>query len=409
MTHAPAVDASRERRPLRLLLVSHSLSGGGAERFAATLAAHLDREKFAPAIAVATDRATYRVPDDVRVTRLGYRGLVTLPRTIARLRRTIAAERPDVVLSNVLSTNCLTGAALTGLGGGSPGGPGPAWVARIGNAPEHGDPPLHALWARRLYPRAARVITNSRGLARAFVRYYPGVPERLVESVANPTDFDRLDELAAAPPPAVSEGRGPGERSRPVRVVWVGRLEPQKRPDLAIEVMMRVRRDLAGAHDVRLSLCGKGPLRSRLERRIAEAALGEAVELTGFLNNPFPMMRAADLFLSTSDFEGLPNALIEAQGLGLPAVATRCPYGPDEVVDDGETGLLAAPGDADALAAAVAALAADRERRERFGRAAAERARERFGLASVVPRWEAILEQAAGCRVSGGSGEEEGA
>lgn len=401
MTNAPAVDASGERRPLRLLLVSHSLSGGGAERFAATLATRLDRRRFAPAIAVATDRVTYPVPEDVAVTPLGYRGLASLPRTVARLRRLIDTERPDVVLSNVLSTNCLTGAALYGLLGPFLSGPtapegngdGPAWVARIGNAPELGDPLLHALWARRLYPRARRVIANSRGLAGAFVRYYPGVPERRVESVANPTDFDRLDELAAAGPWEPSrEADAPG---RPVRLVWVGRLVPQKRPDLAVEVIARARRVLAGTWDLRLSICGDGPLRSRLEQQIAAASLGDVVELTGFLENPFPMIRSADLFLSTSDFEGLPNALIEAQGLGLPAVATRCPYGPDEVVDDGETGLLTAPGDADGLAGAVAVLARDRERRERFGRAAAGCARERFGLAGVVPRWEEVLERAA--------------
>ena len=61
-------------------------------------------------------------------------------------------------------------------------------------------------------------------------------------------------------------------------------------------------------------------------------------------------MADADLLLSTSDFEGLPNALIEAQGLGLPAVATRCPFGPDEIVVDGVTGLLVPVGDAEALA-----------------------------------------------------------
>lgn len=396
MTDRAAVDAPGERRPFRVLLVSHSLSGGGAERFAATLARHLDRRRFAPSIAVAVDRVTYPVPEDVPVARLGYRGVPSLPGTAARLRRLIRADRPDLVLSNVLSTNCLGGAALFGLlglaGGGAGVGAGrPAWVARVGNAPEHGDPFLQAFWARRLYPRSERVVTNSRGLAGAFLRYYPGVPERLVESIPNPTDFGRLDERAGARGAARSQG----DPSRPVRLVWVGRLVPQKRPDLAVAVLVRARRALAGRCDLRLSVCGDGPLRGRIEEQIARESVGDAVELTGFLENPFPMMRDADLFLSTSDFEGLPNALIEAQGLGVPAVATRCPYGPDEVVDDGETGLLAAPGDAEALAAAVVDLATDRERRERFGRVGAERTRERFGLVHVVPRWEALLERAA--------------
>ena len=113
------------RRPARILLVTHSLSGGGAERFVATLAARLDRSRFAPSIVAATARATYPIPDDVPVTALGYRGVATLPRTVLRLRRAIARAAPDLVLSNVLSTNCLTGAALAGreprAGGGARG------------------------------------------------------------------------------------------------------------------------------------------------------------------------------------------------------------------------------------------------------------------------------------------------
>ena len=109
-------------------------------------------------------------------------------------------------------------------------------------------------------------------------------------------------------------------------------------------------------------------------------------------------MADADLFLSTSDFEGLPNALIEAQGLGLPAVATRCPFGPDEIVDDGVTGLLVPVGDAEALAGAVAELARDPERRRRMGEAARRRARERFGVEAVVPRWEAAMDEVLGGR-----------
>jgi glycosyltransferase involved in cell wall biosynthesis len=102
-------------------------------------------------------------------------------------------------------------------------------------------------------------------------------------------------------------------------------------------------------------------------------------------------MARADLFVLTSDYEGSPNALIEAQGIGVPAVATDCAYGPAEIVDDGETGLLVPPGDDDALAAAVDALLADAPRRAAMGRAARSRARERHDAAAVVRRLEAHL------------------
>lgn len=382
---------------LRVLLVSHSLGGGGAERFAATLAARLDRERFRPAVCVATDGGAYPVPADVPVTDLGYRGLRDLPGAVVRLARHLRRERPDVVLSNVLSTNCLTGAALALVR------ERPPWVARVGNAPEHGDPRLQRLFARRAYRRADRIVTNSRGLREGFLRYYPGLQEERCLALPNPTDFEEIDRRAAEALPGELRARlGDDLAPGVARLLWVGRLGPQKRPDLALECLARLRglRGETGGPespvDARLWMCGEGPWRGRLERRAEVLGLAGAVRFLGFLDNPFPLMRAADLFLLTSDFEGLPNALIEAQGLGLPAVATRCPYGPDEVVADGETGVLVPPGDAEALAVAAAALLGDPERRRAMGEAASRRARELFGLPRVLPRWEALLEEAAG-------------
>lgn len=369
---------AEEQGRLRVLVVTHSVSGGGAERFAVNLAAGLDRGRFAPSLCSVIDRVTYPVPGDVAVTTLGYRGLHHLPRTLLALRRRIAAESPDLVLSNVLSTNCLAGGALAGLS------PRPAWVARVGNAPGIADPPLQRLWARAVYPRAQALVCNSRGMVEAFRRRYPRAAQR-VTSLPNPTDFAALDRLAAAEP-AVEPGGGA------LALLAVGRLTRQKRPDLLLDVLVRVRERV----DARLWVCGEGPLRRDLEARIVELGLGGSVALLGFCENPFALMRRAALFLLASDFEGLPNALIEAQGLGLPAVTTRCPYGPDEIVDEGVSGRLVPAGDAEAMARAVLELAADQEGRRRMGEAARQRTRERFGAARVLPAWEALLAGAAG-------------
>ncbi len=362
---------------IRVLVVTHSLTTGGAERFASNLVTALDRRRFAPSVCLVTDRATYPLADDVPATTLGYRGLHHLPRSISRLRRQIAAERPDVVLSNVLSTNCLTGGALAGLADPTP------WVARIGLAPELGEPLVQRLWARRCYPLARAVVSNSERMLESFVRFYPQTRGRC-RSLPNPTDFERLDRLAAEPP--AREPRGEAT------LLAVGRLTRQKRPDLMLEALAEVRRHF----DARLWLCGDGPLRPAVERRIGELGLDGAVELLGFCDNPFALMRSADLFVLTSDCEGLPNALIEAQGLGLPAVATRCPYGPDEIVGDGVTGRLVPTGDPSSAARAIVEILGDPEQRRRMGAAAERRARERYDVARVVPQWEELLAEVAG-------------
>ncbi len=362
--------------PARLLVVTHSLSVGGAERFAANLVTALDRRRFAPSLCLVTERSTYPLPDDVPVSTLGYRGLWDLPRALLALRRLIAAERPDLVLSNVVSTNCLTGGALRGLR------QRPPWVARIGMAPGIGEPRHQQIFSRAVYPVARTCVVNAEEMLGPFERFYPGTAGRCV-SIPNPTDFAELDRRAAEPPAR--------ERSGVPTLLFVGRLKPQKRPDVLLEALARVRQK----RDARLWLCGDGPLRADVERRIGELGLGGAVDLLGFVDNPFALMREADLFVLTSDFEGLPNVLIEAQGLGLPAVATRCPFGPGEIVDDGVTGRLVETGDAVGAARAIVEILSDRQRLGTMAGAAAERARRRYDLPRVMPRWERLLAQAS--------------
>jgi glycosyltransferase involved in cell wall biosynthesis len=218
-------------------------------------------------------------------------------------------------------------------------------------------------------------------MAMAVERRYPGTAGRIV-SIPNPTDFNALERLSQGEVPSGAR-RKDGEKV----LLVVGRLSDQKRVDVALRVLAQLGR----RQPVRLWVLGRGPLESELRRLATELGVSEVVDWLGFCDNPFPLMRHADLFLSTSDFEGLPNALIEAQGLGLPAVATRCPYGPSEIVDEGVTGSLVAPGDIEGLVAAAEDWLTSSERRATASSAAAERARATFDLAVVMPQWEKLL------------------
>lgn len=378
-------------RRIRLLVVSHSLSGGGAERFAGHLLRHLSRDRFEPVACLAVDRVTYEVPDDVEIHTLSYRNLAHLPRAFLTLRRWIEQHRPDLVLSNVLSTNCLTGGALR------TARHRPPWVARIGNDPNRGDPPLQRMWARRVYPKAARVVTNSRGLEAVVHDVYPGTYGKTV-AIPNPTDFEALDRLASQSPEGAVAALPEAFEDGEARLLWMGRLEPQKRPDVALEALARVRKEL----DARLWICGEGSLEASMKARAEELGLADAVHFLGFVDNPFPWVSKADLFWLTSDHEGLPNALIETQGLGLPAVATRCPHGPDEIVDDGVTGRLVPMENPDAVARATLEILSDPESRRFLAVAARRTARQRFALDAVMPRWEKLLLQAAGATLEAG-------
>lgn len=372
-------------RRIKLLVVSHSLSGGGAERFASHLLRHLSRDRFDPVACLAVDRVTYEVPDDVEIHTLRYGNLAHLPRAFLALRSLIDRERPDLILSNVLSTNCLTGGALR------TARHRPPWVARIGNDPNRGDPPLQRMWARRVYPKAARVVTNSRGLVDVVRGVYPSTEGKTV-AIPNPTDFEALDRLASQSTDGSVPGPSEAFEDGDARLLWMGRLEPQKRPDVALDALARVRKEL----DARLWFFGGGSLEASMKARAEELGVADAVHFPGFVDNPFPWVSKADLFWLTSDHEGLPNALIETQGLGLPAVATRCPHGPDEIVDDGLTGRLVPMEDPDAVARATLEILSDPETHRSMAVAARRTARERFALDIVLPHWEKLLLQTVG-------------
>jgi glycosyltransferase involved in cell wall biosynthesis len=302
-----------------------------------TLVQHLDRKTVRPSICLLRAETTFPLSDDVTVHQLGYRGLPTFFGAARRLRRLINRHRPDVVVSTVNANALITGAALTGSRFRPP------WIARIGSSPARHDRGLRAAAGRVYYPKATVYVVNSEGLAKEVVTSFPYSDGR-VEIIRNTCDFDRIDLLS-------KESVG---ISRPVGplLVAVGRLSRAKRYDRMLEALAIVQRSTPAS----LWICGDGPLRSSLEDYSRRLGLEGSVRWFGFLDNPYAVMRLADLFVLTSDYEGSPNALIEAQSLGLPAVSTRCPHGPDEIILDGGTGVLTTTDSATAIAEAIVTL-----------------------------------------------------
>ncbi len=258
------------------------------------------------------------------------------------------AERPAALLSNKDQTNALLGRA--GLGPARP------WtVFRVGtNLPaklrQQG---LLTAWVRQR--RLARVLAEadallgiSPGVTEALgrmLRPLPGPHPRLA-TVWNPVD---RSALLAQSRDAYAH-RWIGRPEAPL-IVSVGRLVTAKNYRLLIRAFARLRR----RRRCRLILCGEGRQRQRLQRLAARLGVADDVDLVGHLANPFPLVAAADLFVVSSLFEGANNALMEAVTLGTPCVATDCPSGPREILEEGALGPLVPVNDARALADAMAA------------------------------------------------------
>lgn len=191
---------------------------------------------------------------------------------------------------------------------------------------------------RLLYPRASRVVTVSRGAVEGLGRIFTG-GALSVEVIPNPIDIQRVRTSAAETASAFADV--------PV-ILAVGRLVPEKRfPDL-IRAYELVRREIP----CHLQIVGEGPERGSLQALTERLGLS-GVSLPGFDKNPFPAMKKASVLVLSSEREGFGNVLVEAMALGTPIVATNCPHGPGEILEQGRWGRLVPVGDIPAMASAI--------------------------------------------------------
>lgn len=194
--------------------------------------------------------------------------------------------------------------------------------------------------------------------------------------------------------PAVDMGRVPALRNslaprNGTLIGSVGRLESQK----GFEDFIRAASEMAATHpDAHFAIAGDGPLRSRLEALITALGLETRFHLCGFQAEIGTFIRALDVFVSSSRWEGLPLAVVEAMLLGVPVVATAVD-GTPEVVLGNRTGVLVPPGNAKALAHELRALLEQPEARGRFVGEARRRVSELTEPAARAQDFDRILER----------------
>ena len=171
----------------------------------------------------------------------------------------------------------------------------------------------------------------------------------------------------------------------------VGRLEPQKRFDLLLEAFAALN---ARRPETRLVIVGEGSQRELLEAQRRALKLEDTCTLLGHVNDVAPAHHAFDLFVQSSDYEGTPNAVLEAMALETPIVATDA-GGTAELVEDGVHGCIVPPGNIDRLNGAIESLLADRARATAMAVNARRRVEGELSFESRVRRVEAIYEEIA--------------
>ncbi len=230
--------------------------------------------------------------------------------------------------------------------------------------------------------------------ARELARSEGARPEQL-SVIDNGVDLSRFSERERRRAEARERvGAGEGE----LVVGTVGRLAAVKNQGLLIDSARDVS-SIAGRRIV-LVIVGDGPEKSRLAARAQGGPPGLRVVLPG-AGRAEEWMPAFDIFVLSSDSEGLPIALLEAMACGLPAVVTGVGAMP-EVVERGRSGIVVPPGDREALAQAIGTLGSDASPREALGAAARRRVQERYSAETMARAYEALYRKVLGIPPSAG-------
>lgn len=337
------VEPAGDLRP-HLAFILPSLGSGGAERAVANLASALAARGRRVTVLVLRGGGAYEAAlhPDVVVVDLG---LAKARRIVGRLAEEVRAREIDIVFSALFHLDLYALVSRAAFG----------WRARLvicfQNTPSvvaresaSGAERLLMRVYRAMARRADQHFAITRGVAEdaaAFFRIDPSrietIPNPIVDPALPPPVPVDLKALFATPPDKVA--------------VASGRLTKQKDYPTLLAALARARR----SHDLGLVVLGEGELRASLIEQAEALGLSDRIRFVGFQQRPLDWMAGADLFVLSSQWEGLANVLVEALWLGLPIVSTDCPHGPREVLADGAFGRLVPAGDAEALADAMTA------------------------------------------------------
>lgn len=367
-------------KPIKILHLITELDTGGAQKALARLLAHLDRERFAPHVACLYngDKAVAQEIRalDIPVTDLGMTAKWRMD-AFWRLYHLLRRQRPTILHTWMFHAN-LPGRVLGRLAGV------PLIITSRRNVHIGGQGRERLIrWTSGLDDATIAVCETAR---QAQIEGGKAPPEHVV-TIHNGIDVNVFD---VGHPDAGRQIRRSFEIPSEAPLIGaVGRLHPQKDFSTLLTSLARLRKDIP---DIHLLLVGDGPLRDDLESQAQSLGLSTSVTLAGHRNDIPDILGALDIFVIPSLWEGLPNAILEAMGAGLPVVATRV-GGVPEVVVDGETGLLVPPRDPDALAGAILRLLHHPNLRWRMGRVGRNRVMEHFSIEQMVRRTEALYER----------------
>lgn len=354
----------------KLIIVINEMNYGGGQRVVANLSNYFsDRCIDVILLSISSKGSVYPLHENVRQLTIkkheqGKNKLSRLFGTITEVRDLLAKEKPDIVLSFLVDINILIIPAM--------------FFQKIPlviserNDPVRNPSSIIKRFLRKILYRFAEGYVFQTEQARDY--FSDSIKERSCV-IPNPIFEESIPERYMGKPEDY--------------VVAVGRLEKQKNHKLLIDSFCQVNKIFSNTE---LRIYGEGSLRGELETYISSKKANQTIHLMGASKHVLEHVKRAKAFVLSSDYEGMPNALIEAMACGIPCISTDCPCGgPDFLITNGENGILVPTQDEESLSVAITHILSD----EAFSKRLSDNAykiHETLNENEVFGKWNNYLE-----------------
>ena len=346
----------------KITIILGSMKRGGAERVISILSRdYAEKGWEVDILLLLFHQIDYKLHPNVRVFDLTggemQSRLKRIPVWLHGIRRHVRKNRPDLVLSFAARINLLTQIACLGM------------KQRIFIS-ERNDPNCDGrslgikLGTKLFYPTASGCIFQTQRAS----SYFPGLKNKTI--IPNPVE--------------VMEVASPKKNDR---IVTVGRLTAQKNQKMLISAFSKI---TSKYPTYTLDIYGAGELLGDLKKYAGDNHVADKVTFHGNVLDLHQQIADAELFVLSSDYEGLSNALLEAMMMGLPCISTNC-AGSDEYINDGENGRLVPVGDETALVLALDQMLSDKALRKRCGEQARKDSHA-FCKETVLQKWHDTMD-----------------
>lgn len=346
----------------KIVIILGSMGKGGAERVVSNISNYFVQKEWKVYIVLLlSGDVSYYLDDRIKIIDISDKSrsrVLMLPKWLCGIRTIVKDIKPDTILSFAARINVITSVACLGLN-------------RKIVLSERNDPYMDGrglvtnLGTKIFYPMANSIVFQTKRAKSYFLSYK--LKDKSV--IPNPISVSTL-----------------ATKCKFGKIVSVGRLSKQKNQAMLIRAFAKIIDIYPYA---KLTIYGEGELRASLQKMIDDRNLQDKIQLPGIVDNIHDEIKDANIFVLSSDYEGLSNALLEALVMGVPCISTRV-AGSDEYIENGKNGLLIDVGDEDALANAMKVLLENDSLCEEMSRKARESA-DVLSMDTVCEEWFKVL------------------